>query len=505
MSVQKISLALLESTGTTPAWDATALTGISTSSDFVTLKTNLALNFFLDVVDSSRSIQNLADGFVDGFEDQSGVDDPNSVNELYDATNDLYSLSSKTLAYNVQMVGFTSATRIQRNFGSFTGMVDSKQMIISIWVELDATQTGVHDPIIQDANGYWHLVKFASNKLQVVGYNAGGSIIAQLDSVTTYTSADGPLHILASFNLATGEASMYINDVDDLASSPTLTNDTVDFKRSDTYIGATQFVGNMGDLYFTNEASLDFGTESNRRKFINADGTPVDLGSNGSTPTGAIPILFLHGTFSTWHTNDGDGGGMTIAVGAITDQGNLALPNESMTLVSEPKSALAVPDLAHVTLFKEDVDAVTLNSDLIAWASRSKQTITATNASNVLNATAHGLSNNDRVILTSTATDLPNGLSDTAYYIVNKTADTFQVSLTSGGAVVTFSDNGTGTHTSYAVTPVTLAVESTYDIYDILSASVDISGQPSDTDMTLIVQTKNTKDVKIHGQSLQWS
>ena len=51
MSVQKISSSLLESTGITPAWDATALTGISTSSDFVTLKTNIALNFFLDAVD----------------------------------------------------------------------------------------------------------------------------------------------------------------------------------------------------------------------------------------------------------------------------------------------------------------------------------------------------------------------------------------------------------------------------------------------------------------------
>ena len=90
MSVQKISSSLLESTGITPAWDATALTGISTSSDFVTLKTNLALNFFLDAVDSSRSIQNLADGFVDGFEDQLGVDDARSSGELYDASGDYY-------------------------------------------------------------------------------------------------------------------------------------------------------------------------------------------------------------------------------------------------------------------------------------------------------------------------------------------------------------------------------------------------------------------------------
>ena len=80
-------------------------------------------------------------------------------------------------------------------------------------------------------------------------------------------------------------------------------------------------------------------------------------------------------------------------------------PVDNMTLVSEPSTALAAPDLAHVTLFKEDVDAITTNTDLLAWASRSKQTFTATNASNVLNATAHGLSNTDRVILASTFVD----------------------------------------------------------------------------------------------------
>jgi hypothetical protein len=410
-----------------------------------------------------------------------------------------------------------------------------------------------------------------------------------------------------------------------------------------------------------------------------------------------------------------------------------------MTLISEPSTALAVPTNAHVTLFKEDGNATTVNTDIMAWASRSKQTFTATNATNVLNTTAHGLSDNDRVMLSTTGTttlqlmtnfdgtndsltrggaltgaanskaftmsfwmritggdgtdrhiltdaasnwfvrlessnhlrihgedvlgstanletqttstflagnlyhvaievdlaagvaniykngvrqsmnqttntntnmasfvtsnwyigqyingslkfngdlaqfyflmgtridltnsanlakfitvggdpvdmggtgtipsggtpiiflnntfgtfqnnlgsggnftengtltqgtnitetDLPAGLStEPIYHVVNKTADNFQVSATNGGSAVALTDDGTGTHSVRAITPVTLADESTYDVYDIVSGSADISGQPSGTDMELIVQTKNNKDVKIHGQSLQWS
>ncbi len=55
-------------------------------------------------------------------------------------------------------------------------------------------------------------------------------------------------------------------------------------------------------------------------------------------------------------------------------------------------------------------------------------------ANNKLDATAHGLSDGEQIDLDG---ELPSELtSDTAYYVINKTADTFEVSLTSGGAKV---------------------------------------------------------------------
>jgi hypothetical protein len=104
------------------------------------------------------------------------------------------------------------------------------------------------------------------------------------------------------------------------------------------------------------------------------------------------------------------------------------------------------------------------------------------------------------------STPPPAGLdTETVYHVVNKTANDFEVALTSGGAAVSLTDDGTGTHSVLAVTAATLVNQSTIAPYNTVNASVDISGQPSDTDMTLIVQSKNNKDFKLHGQSLQWS
>lgn len=94
---------------------------------------------------------------------------------------------------------------------------------------------------------------------------------------------------------------------------------------------------------------------------------------------------------------------------------------------------------------------LTADFRLLAWPRNTPTTptlvFTAANATETFTSAAHLLPNGTCVTVAS-ATTLPAGLAaSTHYYIVNRTADTFQLSLTPGGAVVAISDDGTGVHT----------------------------------------------------------
>lgn len=65
----------------------------------------------------------------------------------------------------------------------------------------------------------------------------------------------------------------------------------------------------------------------------------------------------------------------------------------------------------------------------------------------IITSAAHGLSEEDRIQVSSSTT-LPAGLSaSTDYFVRDVTTNTFKVSTTKGGAAVDITDTGTGVHT----------------------------------------------------------
>lgn len=78
------------------------------------------------------------------------------------------------------------------------------------------------------------------------------------------------------------------------------------------------------------------------------------------------------------------------------------------------------------------------------------RTVTFTNGTNVINEVATPRVNGELITFKNTAGTLPAELrDDIVYYVVNKATDSFQVSYTSGGSAVAFTDDGTPTN-SYA-------------------------------------------------------
>lgn len=81
-------------------------------------------------------------------------------------------------------------------------------------------------------------------------------------------------------------------------------------------------------------------------------------------------------------------------------------------------------------------------------------------AADTITQTAHGLANGDVVYLTSIATTT-NISNNTAYFVVSTAANTFKLSLTSGGSAIDF-QTGAGTCTVNAGTVVTMAGNGDY-------------------------------------------
>lgn len=93
------------------------------------------------------------------------------------------------------------------------------------------------------------------------------------------------------------------------------------------------------------------------------------------------------------------------------------------------------------------LSAGALALEKLAWLNA---TVTVSSASpGVVTWTAHGMSDGDPVVFTTTGA-LPTGLSaNTTYYVVSATADMFQVSATQGGAPINTSGSPSGTHTGW--------------------------------------------------------
>ncbi len=98
----------------------------------------------------------------------------------------------------------------------------------------------------------------------------------------------------------------------------------------------------------------------------------------------------------------------------------------------------------------------------------------------VITSAAHGLQGDECVQLTTTTT-LPAGLSlTTNYYVINRTVDTFKLSLTPRGTAVAITDTGTGTHT-FHLKGQAFHVGG----FDSVGLTLDFSGTPT---MTVKVQ-----------------
>lgn len=121
------------------------------------------------------------------------------------------------------------------------------------------------------------------------------------------------VHFAVDMDNASNKA-LYVNQVDASSSISFTVGQTLDM--SMTSVDVCQPGSGGGGYAHVWIAPGQY--EPDYTKFINGDGTPKDLGADGSTPTGTAPAIFFTGDKSAFPVNNGTGGSFTL-IGSLDD------------------------------------------------------------------------------------------------------------------------------------------------------------------------------------------
>lgn len=237
---------------------------------------------------------------------------------------------------------------------NFSGIADSKLGIYSFWISPhDLQAAGGTTSLLTTAGGSpysFNSSMSATNKRITIllGGTGGGGLIpdVSLQANLEVGFLQAWHHVLASWDIGANAGTLWVNDVlyDNTisrgADEPTVYTGFTNWRFSDQ-AGLTPVRGFIAEQYFCPGQYLDFNVAANRRKFsaFVADRlVPVDLGADGSLPTGTVPILYQHigagEACANWLTNRGSGGNFAL----VATSGNAVaqLPSFGQGLVLTP-------------------------------------------------------------------------------------------------------------------------------------------------------------------------
>jgi len=229
-------------------------------------------------------------------------------------------------SFTVNAVNFDGTNDYLNHGVELTGATDDSDAIFSLWFNL----TGGDGSFMNFYNSPSNRIEFRrqdGGQLRFGIRNSANASLWEFQSTSTFTTSSnsGWHHFLAAVSMVGGniKTQVYLDDVvlakADLGG---IVAGSLDWTQSSFFIGVHNSIvqmlnADLADVYLNNGEFLDITDVNNRRLFIDASGKPVDLGSDGSTPTGNPPLIFLSGATDSWHTNKGTGGGFT-ETGALT-------------------------------------------------------------------------------------------------------------------------------------------------------------------------------------------
>ena len=199
------------------------------------------------------------------------------------------------------------------------GSADGKVGTISFWFRLDGGDGARQFVFAGSDVNRLTVERTAADAFIVDLKNGAGTSVGRYLSASTYTASSTVHHFVTSWDLANNVKTLYVDDSEDLGAVLIFVDDTVKWTGTTWVIplAGLPLNGALAELYVTNEL-LDLSVGANRRKLRNADGTPANLGADGSLPTGTPPLIYLSGGKDAFPVNRGTGGSFVIGGGAPT-------------------------------------------------------------------------------------------------------------------------------------------------------------------------------------------
>lgn len=192
-------------------------------------------------------------------------------------------------------------------------------------------------------------------------------------------------------------------------------------------------------------------------------GTELIYGNTANDMTADIPIKFtVTGGDNAWGTE------LMLTDGTVVDSGSTSSEFDADTLYVVSTSAankISILEFLHSPINT----AVACTFDFTAHGSGEDVVISA----------GHGLSNGDKIVLKAGGGALPAELLDyVTYYVVDANTDDFNVSLTTGGADVAFTDDGGACFWYPVESAVQTAVQTSVTKICISMAAVNADAMP---------------------------
>lgn len=217
-------------------------------------------------------------------------------------------------SYSASSTRFTTDDYISRGAG-LTGAADGKAGTCSFWIK--SYTSGSVERI------------FSRNGLEVLFYKeAAGTVRFSIyDNFTPTLSVDMEStasveggawhHVLAYWDVSTGDntlSKVVVDGTEGTAYNITCLNANLDWTASEWTLSSSAGSMNcdISEFYLNISARVTDVT-----KFRSAGGAPVSLGADGSTPSGAQPIVYYKDPFTSL-VNLGSGGDFTVTAGTLT-------------------------------------------------------------------------------------------------------------------------------------------------------------------------------------------